>query len=250
MNETSSRLRREPPPLRSLEVMRVEPRSPRMMRIVVGGPELAGLELPDPAASVRLMVAWPGEAFELPAWNGNEFLLADGRRPALRTFTPVALENNELTIGIVRHPGGAISDWAESAAAGDPCAVSGPGRGETIDPHADRYVLLGDETAIPAIEQLLTVIAPATEVEVHVEVVDPAAELPLPAHPNTTLTWHVLEADDPPGATLRRAVATIAVDTGTRVWVAGEAAAVQAIRKHLLDERGVSRGQATVRGYW
>ena len=102
------------------------------------------LDLPEPAASVRLLVPWAGEPFELPTWNGNEFLLADGRRPALRTFTPVSLADGELTIDVVRHPGGAISDWAETAASGEPCAVSGPGRGEVIDPQAGRYVLLGD----------------------------------------------------------------------------------------------------------
>ena len=143
MSDTPTRIRREPPPLRTLEVIRTEARTPRLLRVVVGGAELDGLELPEPAASVRLLVPWPGEPFERPTWNGNEFLLADGRRPALRTFTPVALDGRELTIDIVRHPGGAISGWAESVAPGDPCAVSGPGRGETIDESADRYVPAG-----------------------------------------------------------------------------------------------------------
>ena len=34
------------------------------------------------------------------------------------------------------------------------------------------------------------------------------------------------------------------------MWAAGEAAAVQRIRKLLFDERGVPRSQATIRGYW
>jgi len=34
------------------------------------------------------------------------------------------------------------------------------------------------------------------------------------------------------------------------VWVAGEAASVQRIRKHLFDQRGMTRSAATVRGYW
>lgn len=221
-----------------------------MMRVVVGGPELVGLEIPDPAASVRLLVAWPGESFELPVWNGNEFLLADGRRPALRTFTPVSLADGELTVDVVRHPGGAISDWAETAASGEPCAVSGPGRGEVIDPRAGRYVLLGDETAIPAIEQLLGVIPDGVEVEVHLEIVADHARLDLPAHPRAAVTWHLADGDDPPGATLRRAIEGVPIDEATRVWAAGEAAAVQAIRKHLFDERGTPRSHTTIRGYW
>ena len=76
MSDAPTRLRREPPPLRRLAVLHTEPRSVRMMRVVVGGVELEGLELPEPAASVRLLVPWPGESFELPTWNGNEFLLS------------------------------------------------------------------------------------------------------------------------------------------------------------------------------
>ena len=250
MTDSPTRLRREPPPLRRLEVVRTTPRSIRMMRVVVGGSELDGLVLPEPAASVRLLVPWPDEPFEVPTWNGNEFLLSDGRRPALRTFTPVALEGQELTLDIVRHPGGAISDWVESAAPGDPCAVSGPGRGETIDETADRYLLVGDETAIPAIEQLLGVISSTVEVNVHVEIEHADARLELPSHPNATITWHDAVEGEPPGTSLRRAVGSATVDDTTRVWAAGEAASVQAIRKHLFDERGTPRAHTTIRGYW
>jgi NADPH-dependent ferric siderophore reductase len=40
------------------------------------------------------------------------------------------------------------------------------------------------------------------------------------------------------------------LDPGIRVWVAGEAAAVQRIRRHLFEDRGLPRSQASVRGYW
>ena len=250
MSDAPTRLRREPPPLRRLTVLHAEPRSVRMMRVVVGGVGLEGLELPEPAASVRFLVPWPGETFELPMWNGNEFLLADGRRSALRTFTPVHLDGHELTIDIVRHRGGAIADWSETASPGDPCAISGPGRGETIDESADRYVLLGDETAIPAIEQLLRVIPASMEVDVHLEVDHPDARLVLPDHPAATVVWHPAVDTEPPGTSLRRAIAGTTVTGGTRVWAAGEAASMQAIRTHLFDERATPRSHTTIRGYW
>lgn len=221
-----------------------------MMRVVLGGAELAGLEISEPAASVRLLVKWPDELFEIPTWNGNEFLLADGRRPALRTFTPVSLNNSGLTLDIVRHGGGTIAGWVETVTPGEPCAISGPGRGEEIDPSADRYVLLGDETAIPAIEQLLGVIADDVEVEVHLEIVDDQARLDLPAHPRAEVTWHVPTMGNSPGSTLQRAVEETGIDETTRVWAAGEAAAMQAIRKHLFEIRGMARSHTTVRGYW
>jgi NADPH-dependent ferric siderophore reductase len=40
------------------------------------------------------------------------------------------------------------------------------------------------------------------------------------------------------------------IDAGTRVWVAGEAAAVQRVRRHLFEERGIPRALTWVRGYW
>ena len=40
------------------------------------------------------------------------------------------------------------------------------------------------------------------------------------------------------------------IDHDTLVWAAGEAAAMQRIRKHLFDERGLARASAVVRGYW
>ena len=85
--------------------------------------------------------------------------------------------------------------------------------------------------------------------EVHIELVDPTARPPLPDHPSARVTWHTQEDGAEPGDRLVDAVTGLGrVPAG--VWVAGEAAAVQRIRKHLFDERGLSRSEATVRGYW
>ena len=79
---------------------------------------------------------------------------------------------------------------------------------------------------------------------------DPDARFELPAHPGATVAWHDLPPSAPPGAALEAAVTTADIDPAARVWVAGEAAGVQRIRKHLFDERGLARSQCTVRGYW
>jgi NADPH-dependent ferric siderophore reductase len=223
-----------------------------MLRLVLGGDALVGLASAKPAASIRLVVPWAGDEFEIPTWTGNEFLLADGRRPALRTFTPVDFDasTNQLTLDIVRHRGGEISQWAEAARLGDAAAISGPGRGEAIDHDAHHYILLGDETAIPAIRQMIDAIPDATRVTVHIETVAPDARLELPAHPRLSITWHNAEASAPPCSQIREAIRGLGVDDSTRVWAAGEAAAVQAIRKYLFNERSVPRRHTSIRGYW
>ena len=247
------RVRREPPTFRRLEVRRVDRIGPRMIGVTVGGPELEGFTVDLPAASVRLLLPSPGEReLVMPTWNGNEFLLDDGGRPVIRTLTPrrTRTEALELDVEIVLHEGGAASTWAEAAQPGDTVAVSGPGRGYAIDEAATGFVLAGDETAIPAISQLLEALPADRPVQVHVEVAEPTGRLALPDHPQASVEWHDLPAGAPPGDALVAAVQGAEIDPGAQVWAAGEAAAVQRIRRHLFDDRGMPRSQATVRGYW
>lgn len=244
--------RKEPPPFRRVEVRSVAELSPRMRRVVVGGPELEGLEIDEPAASVRLLLPPPGQdTIVMPEWNGNQFVLPGGERAPIRTFTPRYLDTVglELTMDIVVHEGGAASEWARSAEPGQQVAVSGPGRGYEVDPDASDYLLAGDETAIPAISQLLEVLPRQTPVHVHIEIADPSARLDLPAHPGAAVTWHELPQGARSGDALVAAVEGLE-EVPEVVWAAGEAASVQRIRKHLFDVRGMTRAAATVRGYW
>ena len=249
---TPIRTRREPPPFRIVEVARVEPRSPHMTRITLAGPALEGLDPGLPAASLRLLLPTETNEIAIPIWKGNEFLLDDGSRPIIRTLTPLRFEpgSGELDVEIVRHGHGPLSAWADEARAGTRAAVSGTGRGYEIDQAAHRFVLAGDESALPAISVLLRTLPPTAEVTVLVEVQHLDARLDLPAHPGATVHWHELGHGDRPGDSLVAAVTAERLDPGVRVWAAGEAAAMQRIRRHLFGERGLPRSQAVVRGYW
>jgi NADPH-dependent ferric siderophore reductase len=251
---SSARLRREPPTFRRATIRRRQLLTPRLVRVTLAGPELAGLRIDEPAASVRVLLPSPGDDdLVLPKWNGNEFLRADGTRPPIRTLTPRRLdpEQLELDVDVVLHGDGAVSTWAADADPGSPVAISGPGRGYAIDAdEATTYLLAGDETAIAAISVLLEALPAASSVDVLVEVADPAARLSLPEHPAATVEWLDLPADAPAGDALFTAITARDLAPGTRVWVAGEAAGVQRIRRYLFEERGWSRREATVRGYW
>jgi NADPH-dependent ferric siderophore reductase len=241
------RLRREPPAFRHVTVVRRQARTPHLVRLTLGGPELQGLDPGLPAASVRLLLP-RHDQLELPTWNGNEFRHADGGRPALRTLTPLGLDTvaNELEVEVVLHGDGPLSTWAASAVPGDEVAVSGTGRGYTVDAAARAFVLAGDESALPAISTLLPALPVAATLTLLVEVTHPDARLELPAD----VTWLDLPEGAPPGQALVAAVAAADIPATARVWAAGEAAAMHRIRKHLFDDRGLPRTQCTVRGYW
>jgi NADPH-dependent ferric siderophore reductase len=246
-------VRREPPKFRRVEVQRVERVTPRLVRVNFAGPELEGLTVEQPAASVRLLLPSPGTPeLVMPTWNGNEFLLPGGRRPTIRTFTPWRVDPDalELDLGIVVHGKGAASEWAEAAEPGEQGAISGPGRGYAVDRDAPAFLVAGAETAIPAITQLLDAVPADTPVQVHIEVGHPDARIALPEHPRATVEWHDLPAGVTPGELLIEAVHAADLGPGTKVWAAGEAAAVWRVRKHLFDDLGLPRAQAAVRGYW
>ncbi|CAN5519847.1 siderophore-interacting protein [soil metagenome] len=223
-----------------------------MRRIVLGGHELEEFESPEPASSVRLLLPPAGEdTIVMPTWAGNEFKLPDGQRAPIRTFTPRVFDPDasELTIDVVVHEGGAVSDWATTAEPGTETAVSGPGRGYAVDTAAASYLLAGDETALPAISQLLEVIPHDTRVHVHVEIADASAQLDLPAHPHAEVHWHAAADGAEVGDAFVAAVEGLD-QIPDAVWVAGEAAAVQRVRTHLADVRDRPRSSNTVRGYW
>ena len=224
-----------------------------MARVTLAGPELEGLTVEQPAASVRLLLPPRGQAeLVMPTWDGNVFLLGDGARAPIRTFTPRRLDPEalELDLDIVIHGGGVASEWGERAVPGNEVAVSGPARGYDVDADAPAFFLGGDETAIPAIGQLLEVLPGPTPVQVRIEVAHPDARLQLPAHAAATVEWLDLPSGGRPGDALVGGVRGADLPPGARVWVAGEAAAVQRVRRHLFEERGLSRAEATVRGYW
>jgi NADPH-dependent ferric siderophore reductase len=248
-----TRVRREPPPFRRVSVRRVEFLTPFMARVSLSGPELAGFTVELPAASVRLLLpAAVGAPLVVPSWNGNEFLHADGARPIIRTFTPLHAdpEKGQMDLDVVLHDGGAASAWVRTAEPGTPAAISGPGRGYVVDPDASSFLLIGDETAIPAISQLLETVSADVAVQVIVEIDHPGAKFDLPEHPGAAVRWFDRSSAAPPGSALLAAVHAASLPAGVSVWAAGEAAAMHAIRRHLFEGRGLARSQATIRGYW
>jgi NADPH-dependent ferric siderophore reductase len=233
-------------------VTRVERLTERMMRVRFSGASLADLNV-QPAASVRLLLPETGSAVPTaPVWNGNEFLLPDGSRPAIRTFTPRRIHpvTGELDLEIVLHSGGVASRWARTVQSGGRAALSGPGRGYEIDEAASGFVLAGDETALPAIGRILEVLPAAASVLVYVEVAHPDARQMLPAHPQARIEWVDLPVERQPGEALFSAVGSAEIPPAARVWCAGEAASMQRLRRYFFGELGIPRANATVRGYW
>jgi NADPH-dependent ferric siderophore reductase len=227
-------------------VQQVQRLTPRMTRVVFGGPALAAFNWNGPAAHIKLFL-------------GPISADADAR-PLSRTYTPRHFDaaKHELTVDFVLHGEGPASSWATQAKVGQPMVIAGPGRCYALDAPIEWLLVVGDESAIPAVATILEVVPDSVRTEVLLEVNDAADEFALAAaRPNVSIRW--LHRAQPitghngarAGVELAVAVAAFVQPAGSgRVYVACEADAMRGIRRHLLQERGLAREWVTTRGYW
>jgi NADPH-dependent ferric siderophore reductase len=130
--------------------------------------------------------------------------------------------------------------------------IAGPGRSYSIDEQADWFLLAADDTAVPAVATILERLPAHASVRVLLEVVDEAEEGALDARRDLDIEWLHRGSDvRSAGRALEAAVRCVSLPAGSgRVYVACESDAMRRIRRHLLEERLLSRDTVVTRGYW
>lgn len=235
---------------RLLQVRRSERVTPRMIRVTLGGDELAGFPGDGPDRRIKMFFPVPGQ--ERPAVpraaSGGPVWPAGEARPAIRTYTVRRFDAGagELDVDFVLHGDGPAAAWAAEAAPGSWVGVSEPGGRYEPDPAADFHVVIGDETALPAVATVLDALPAGAPSLTFLEVADAAEEQELPG----AVTW-VHRAGRPAGAPLTEAVRAAEFPPGRgQAWLSGESACVKDLRRHLLDDRGLDRRAVYATGYW
>ncbi|MGE7957407.1 siderophore-interacting protein [Pseudomonas sp. NPDC089530] len=234
---------------RRLEVLRVVDLTPRMRRITLGGPELAGFISLGTDDHIKLLFPQNAEqqaALEtLVLGPGKD----NGAMPAMRDYTPrrYDLDIGELDIDFVLHGDGPASTWAEQAAPGQFLHIGGP-RGSMIVPDIfDSYLLIGDETALPAIARRLEELPTGRRVLAVIEVQDAAERQSLQSAAQVEVIW--VERDS--GQDLIDTVRGLPLPGGKLyAWVATESKVSRQVRRVLLDEHRLDDEFVKAVGYW
>jgi NADPH-dependent ferric siderophore reductase len=244
---------------RLLEVKSVSPITPKMLRIIVGGNELAGFVSAAHDDHVKLFFPQPGQDKPvLPTAGPNGPVYpSDAPRPAARDYTPRRYDAaaSTLVIDFVLHGDGPATSWAAQARPGHFLGVGGP-RGSFIVPDDfDWYLLAGDETALPAIGRRLEELPPGARALVVVEVADAGEEQRFDTRARVDIVWlhrSSATAGKSAGASLlQQAIADLSFPPGDGyAWVAAEAATAKALRRHLVDERGLRKDRVKAAAYW
>ncbi|MEV6345846.1 siderophore-interacting protein [Actinoplanes sp. NPDC051851] len=242
------------------EVVAVRALTPHLARITLTGPGLEDFGYDGPDHLVRIFLPpRPGAALLLPegadGWYPAVQAMEPEVRPVVRNYTVRELrpEKAEMDIDFVLHgDDGPASAWARKATPGDRIGVLSDGAEYAPPAGTDWQLLVGDETALPAIAAALEALPPDVPAIALIEVTGPDCEIPIDAPSGTTLHW-LHRGDTEPGAgdlTLRT-VRDLDLPPGTPyAFLAGESAMVTTVRRHLCTDRGFAKDRVYFCGYW
>lgn len=240
--------------MRLLDVVGVADITPLMRRITLSG-DLAGFVSLGHADHIKCFFGQPGAAPVVPVIGPNGAEFPEGHpRPQMRDYTPRFFDaaTNTLDIDFVLHGDGPASSWAAQATIGQKLLIGGP-RGSMIVPAAfDWYLLVGDETALPAIGRRIEELPAGARVLAVIEVDNPAEEQSFKTATDLSLTY-VHRNGRPAGTTdlLVTAVAGLDFPQGdAHAFVACESTTSKALRQHLAEQRDFNPEWIRAAGYW
>lgn len=197
--------------LTEVEAVEVERLSPSFVRVTFAGAELAEMGVDGPWLDQRIKLVLPEEGGELPSlegvgpdWYADWRALPPARRGHMRTYTVRDVQgygaDTRLVVDFVVHedglagPGGG---WALRARPGDRIVLLAPRRGvpfggiEFTPSDASTLLLVGDETAVPAVAGILAGLGCDARGTAFLEVPDALDIQDLPAPTGIEVRWLV-----------------------------------------------------------
>ena len=254
-------------PVHTFEVLRTEHLTSHMIRVVLGGQGFDTFT-PSEFTDSYVKLIFVDEDVDVsglpqPLTLDSFADLPAAKKPVVRTITVRSADTaaRELTLDIAVHGDhGAAGPWAANATPGQSICLMGPSGAYSPDPAADWHLMVGDETALPAISVALEALPASAIGQVFIEVADPADEIPLVAPDGVQINWILrggradLVGEERAGdhSPLVEAVKTAHWLPGkVHAFVHGEAQAVMHnLRPYIRKEHGVDAKWASISGYW
>ena len=157
----------------------------------------------------------------------------------------------QIDLDIALHDEGVGSDWVRRCQRGEQVGLIEPHGLYAAPDDVAWQLLVADITGLPALARILRGLSAGQKVVAHVVLTDPADEIPLPSAADVDLTWQVVAKDTDICEALADAVTSRELPASDRyVWLAGEARASRAARRHLRRELKWPQSDFYTCGYW
>ena len=210
--------------------------TPNMIRILFAGDDLADFVSLGADDHVKLFI--PGKSEE-----------AERRDYTPRFFDP---KSRRLAIDFAVHDAGPATRWALDAKPGATLEIGGPRGSMVVSPPFNWWLLIGDETALPAIGRRIEELPAGTRGISIGAVAGRGGEKGFVPPANHEPLWvhRPLDRADDPEPVLA-VLKTLDLPTGDGfVWIAAEARVARAARDYLVKERGHPLQWTKAAGYW
>ncbi|MEV7446638.1 siderophore-interacting protein [Streptomyces sp. NPDC091204] len=236
-------------------VVRTERLSPHMVRLVLGGEGLAEFGAGEYTDHyVKILFPPAGVVYPEP-WDLEEIRAHFPRAqwPRQRAYTVRSWDPTHLELAldfVVHGDEGVAGPWAARVQPGERVHFLGPGGAYAPDPKAAWHLLVGDESALPAIAAAMERMPVGARVHAFVEIDGRQDELKVATPDGVVPVW-LHRAGRPIGEALVEAVTALEFpSTDVHAFVHGEAGFVKDLRRHLRLERGIPRERLSISGYW
>jgi NADPH-dependent ferric siderophore reductase len=230
--------------------------TPTLVRVVLEGGDLRDFVMPETTDTYINVALRPADAPYPEIFDPKQVrdTLDRSTWPAQRRYTVRSWDpaTRRLSLDFVVHgDSGVAGPWAANAEPGAVLVFEGPSGGYRPDPSADWHLMLGDESALPAIAASLEAIPRDAAAVVRLVCDGPAHEVDLTCAGNLDLRWlhrrgGAGDADLLPAATRDLHFPRDRV----HAFVHGEADEIRQIRRHLLADRGLRREDMSCSPYW
>lgn len=234
---------RHPFAARHMQLISREMVSPGFVRVTLGGADLSSFRSAGFDDHVKFLLPRPGqERPSLPELvDGRPHF--EGERPLARDYTPVRWDcaKGSMVLEFALHDNGPAAQWAAQAQMGEWVGLAGP-RGSMVIPKGYAWHwLLGDDSALPAVERRLAELPPEARVTVRLQVAE-ADRRPLDSAAQVDLQW----VDSLPAAA---AALQLPAGEDGYIWAAGEHSDMAAVRREM-QSKGASPKHMRIAAYW
>ncbi|MDV6263578.1 siderophore-interacting protein [Rhodococcoides yunnanense] len=270
----SKYLKPDTPAFYRLNVLETDRLSPSFIRVTFGGDSLSNFRFMGYDHWFRLFLPQPGQDEpRIPSatsmlWYAQYLAFSKDTRPVVRNYTISRYrapgqgkhgDGPELDVDFVVHGSGGTgggsgpaSAWAQKAAPGDRVAIFDEGRIYTVDGRSSWQLLVGDESAAPAVLGILRSLPEDVRVKAFIEVPTEADIAKQDMRAGVEIEWivrphHLAKSGEAALAAVQKAELP---DGDPVVYVAGEQGLATGLRRYLVNERSVPKSQICFTGYW